>query len=986
MMKPKHPLDIVMYTEGLPMDGDTWKRQSLGGSETAAAMMCRHLAARGHAATLYCKCPRPGIYDGVRYQDVAAFEDEQCGNEPDVLVMSRNFHHIAADWLTPKSIYVWNHDILLPEVTAVMERLLPLVDRYIFNSEFHKKQCDDLLHLAPDFYCVSRNGVDVSTVEKACRGVERDPNRCIYTSRPDRGLDILLSIWPRLKVVRPELELYVAWYSHPEADRGHLAPMLAQVDTELDKQGIHRLPPLKKADLYRELAKSNLLLYPSTFWETSCIAAIEGMACGCVPVSSKYCALMETVKDRETGVLIPGDPHSPGYQEEYVSQTLMLLEDGPRLEAIRERAMNWGRTHFDYRAIAAEWEAEFYRFFDSQPREERFHGLYWRGDVLGARAAGADIANAPRYAGQNFDWIDDPERYHQHYLASYDGPPKAQGRMRPDVVQSRLRWLITELGRRPEVNRLLDVGCSWGDVASIIEEATEGGIEIVCTDVNDPVIHDAPRLCETWTAHADKIKFLCMAADICDTADLGGEFDALWLGEILEHVPKPDEFVAGCLRHVKPGGWILITVPWGPWDLSRVEKPYLPRLTAGHIHHYSRRDLAELLSDLEDVSLQWLPGLLSSRTCRNEPCGYWCAVARKPVDCGKALAVPAPDLSRRARLVRGRQGISACFMIGGPAENSLHRCLRSMRPFVDQICISYTNASAESRRIAHEYADYEQDIPWLEADGLPDFGAARNASIAPALEDWILWLDTDEVLKGGEHFWRLCRRNQYNGYLIPQIHVQLDAQIEPDLPVRLFRNGLGIRFFGSVHEHPEMALNHGVQPATLPRGIGGAPLMRIAHDGYLTERDRRGRFHRNLPLLRKSLQKYPGRLLDQATYFRDLVQEVLLAGQHNTPQGRAQLTEALAYWRECGMDKPTDPRRKFVLAQYEQALAALGMGLDIRVAMAVSPGQAETGPKAELRARVADAAEANGLMAEMLRSLEGQVNMANFRSQFPFEK
>ncbi|NIM05539.1 MAG: hypothetical protein GTN65_07960, partial [Armatimonadetes bacterium] len=106
--------------------------------------------------------------------------------------------------------------------------------------------------------------------------------------------------------------------------------------------------------------------------------------------------------------------------------------------------------------------------------------------------------------------------------------------------------------------------------------------------------------------------------------------------------------------------------------------------------------------------------------------------------------------------------------------------------------------------------------------------------------DWILWIDADEYLVGGENLGKYLRENMYNGYVIRQHHHALDAEFKPDVPVRLFRNGRGVKFFGVIHEHPEEGLNQGIQPAVVLSDV------HIMHDGYVTEKVRRERFLRNL--------------------------------------------------------------------------------------------------------------------------------------------
>ena len=79
--------------------------------------------------------------------------------------------------------------------------------------------------------------------------------------------------------------------------------------------------------------------------------------------------------------------------------------------------------------------------------------------------------------------------------------------------------------------------------------------------------------------------------------------------------------------------------------------------------------------------------------------------------------------------------------------------------------------------------------------------------------DWVLWIDTDERLMDPERVPKYLRANIFNGYSIRQHHFACDTAFKPDLPVRLFRRGpqggKTMRFFGMIHEHPELGLNEG---------------------------------------------------------------------------------------------------------------------------------------------------------------------------------
>jgi hypothetical protein len=107
--------------------------------------------------------------------------------------------------------------------------------------------------------------------------------------------------------------------------------------------------------LLQNLAHSGFLLYPNTYPETSCIAAIEAQAAGCVVVTSALAALKETVENGTTGICINGDPHSDEYQKEFVAAVHGLLKNPSRLMTMSEAARKRAWRIYDWAVIAAEW-------------------------------------------------------------------------------------------------------------------------------------------------------------------------------------------------------------------------------------------------------------------------------------------------------------------------------------------------------------------------------------------------------------------------------------------------------------------------------------------------------------------------------------------------------------------------------------------------------------------------------------------------------
>ena len=84
--------------------------------------------------------------------------------------------------------------------------------------------------------------------------------------------------------------------------------------------------------------------------------------------------------------------------------------------------------------------------------------------------------------------------------------------------------------------------------------------------------------------------------------------------------------------------------------------------------------------------------------------------------------------------------ISLCMIVKNE-ENVIARCLNSVKDIVDEIIIIDTGSTDNTKEIAKGFTDKIFDFNWIN-----DFSAARNYSFSKAINDYIFWLDADDII------------------------------------------------------------------------------------------------------------------------------------------------------------------------------------------------------------------------------------------------
>ncbi len=130
------------------------------------------------------------------------------------------------------------------------------------------------------------------------------------------------------------------------------------------------------------------------------------------------------------------------------------------------------------------------------------------------------------------------------------------GRRQRNEARARFDWILSHLGDGP----ILDIGCSQGFLGT---ELAEKSIDCTGLDIDADAIGFANAR-KAELPHDQSAHLTYLHEDIM--AYKGGKFADIVIGQVLEHVENPIAFLGKAGKHLRTGGKLLISVPYGRWD------------------------------------------------------------------------------------------------------------------------------------------------------------------------------------------------------------------------------------------------------------------------------------------------------------------------------------------------------------------------------------------------------------------------------------
>lgn len=304
--------------------------QGAGGAETCIMRLAPRFVRDGWRVVVFGTPQAPGVeHDGVEYYPV----NEWDPNERFHTVVSSRGPEFFDARINADVKLLWMHDVNVGPEFAEGDwgNRLDDMDAIIGLTSWHATHMRRLYDLPAQKMAVIPNGIELGRYD-GWNEIEHRAPKFIYSSSPDRGLDVVLRMWPAIKDRIPDAELHV-YYGWAAIDkiiggsnaerRGWLGTFKTDIEIMLgalgrEEAGIFWHDRVSQAELAEAQKQARYWLYPTYFCETFCITAIEAQAAGMIPLTSDLAALTETVICRD--LRQPGYPNNDAYVREFLAR------------------------------------------------------------------------------------------------------------------------------------------------------------------------------------------------------------------------------------------------------------------------------------------------------------------------------------------------------------------------------------------------------------------------------------------------------------------------------------------------------------------------------------------------------------------------------------------------------------------------------------------------------------------------------------------
>ena len=277
---------IYFLEQSIPFDGNDLNDTKIAGTEKTLINIATELAKRDKLVikvfneTLIKKMINN--VEWININNVIKYP------EPDVMIAFSDVN-IFKNFKAKKK-FLWSHSVQNFEKFIRKNQLIPYIKHkpiLILEGEYHSNNRPfitsffgkKIVKLAADYEFINEK-IDINSIPD---------KKCIFTTRSDRNLNLLLNTWKEIYSLNNDASLEV----NPPL---YLTPELNNQNVKIRNKG-------NKKDLIKDLISSKLMLIPGHKGEVFCLAAEEARVL-CLPIITLgYGSLYERVEHNVTGYI-----------------------------------------------------------------------------------------------------------------------------------------------------------------------------------------------------------------------------------------------------------------------------------------------------------------------------------------------------------------------------------------------------------------------------------------------------------------------------------------------------------------------------------------------------------------------------------------------------------------------------------------------------------------------------------------------------------
>ena len=230
------------------------------------------------------------------------------------------------------------------------------VDCFVYVSNWQYEKFRNIYNIPEYKSVVIKNATESFVYTQRSQG----KMKLIYTSAPNRGLDVLLDAFEVLSRDDVELDVYsstIIYGSDYSKQVDHVFKPL--FDRASNMKNVNYKGYGENSVVREALQQSHIFAYPSTFEETSCMAAIEAGSAGCKLITTNYGALYETGSEYAT--MVPFNSNRSMLVRSYakaLNQAINNYRKQENLDLLQKQS-DYFNTFYNWQVRTSQWKNLF---------------------------------------------------------------------------------------------------------------------------------------------------------------------------------------------------------------------------------------------------------------------------------------------------------------------------------------------------------------------------------------------------------------------------------------------------------------------------------------------------------------------------------------------------------------------------------------------------------------------------------------------------